>query len=994
MKKRLGKVMMFAVLLMFIPVLSAHVAQATSTLTNTDFETYTGSNGVADGWTKVDTPSVTDNVYLVSTPVASGSQAQYISGSGISIGGVVLINQIIDVQANKVFNLNAKFNVISLNNAKAQLYVDYFSLPNGDYKGFISSKNTDLTTTTSGYVTVQNNGTIPVNAVSARIYAVLKSTADNASGAFYVDSMDFTTSYPISISTDGRSVGAIKSDGNRWVWDENGYGQFGMGLRNGNYFPNSHTNSEIWNQVDYGIRSAGGIKSDGTLWTWGYQGAGALGNGQYATINVTTPVNIGTGTDWAKVNIGYQNGLALKTDGSLWSWGYNNFGEVGNGSSSFVGSPTRIGTGNNWVKIFTAFQSSFGIKADATLWAWGRNANSELGIGTYTNQSSPVQIGTASNWVDISSYYGSTAGVQSDGTLWLWGASPYGSYTTPTKIGSDTNWLQVSVGRGNLLAVKTNGTLWAVGDNFQGQLGLGDSINRSVLTQVGTNTDWSVVYTAEWISIALKTDGSVWEWGYVTGFTFGEYVQGQTTPAKVIELTNLSPPSNTTGLIAISGDGEVMLNWTANTDPDIAFYLIYENGVQYEVVTKYDTSITITRDHNGLLLNNGTVYNFQIKAADSGWNESSLSSQVFATPKSHISSLSNLTISQGTLSPAFSSSITNYTVSESSGVYSVTLTPTKTNAAETITVNGITVISGQASSPINLNQGSNVINIIATAEDGATTTYTVNVSIPYDTTPPSAVTDLSNYSTTDSSMSIKWTAPGDDGNTFTAATYDIRYSTSTITEVNWSSATSVSGEPIPTAPGTIQNYTMFGLSSNTTYYFAIKTTDHAANVSSISNIASKTTAASTYSANLIPTMTSNTAPTGTASASSIISTSYDAFQAFDKNNDTIWYSNTNVPQWIAYDFGTATVVNKYTIRAYTGGSNQPNCLKSWTFEGWDGSNWIVLDSATNHPGWSAHELRSYPIPNSTPYQKYRVNITANQGGPRVLLEEIEMMVSQ
>lgn len=111
-----------------------------------------------------------------------------------------------------------------------------------------------------------------------------------------------------------------------------------------------------------------------------------------------------------------------------------------------------------------------------------------------------------------------------------------------------------------------------------------------------------------------------------------------------------------------------------------------------------------------------------------------------------------------------------------------------------------------------------------------------------DTTPPSAITDLAVTGTTGSSISVRWTAPGDDGTVGTATSYDVRYSTAAITSSNWGSATQATGEPAPTAAGTTQSFTISGLSGSQTYYVAIKTTDDRGNVSLLSNVVNGTTA--------------------------------------------------------------------------------------------------------------------------------------------------------
>jgi len=111
-----------------------------------------------------------------------------------------------------------------------------------------------------------------------------------------------------------------------------------------------------------------------------------------------------------------------------------------------------------------------------------------------------------------------------------------------------------------------------------------------------------------------------------------------------------------------------------------------------------------------------------------------------------------------------------------------------------------------------------------------------------DVTAPAAIADLSVTGSTGTSITVRWTAPGDDGNTGTVTSYDIRYSTSSITNGNWASATTVTGEPAPTAPGTQQTFTITGLTPSRTYYIAIKTTDNASNVSTLSNVPNGTTA--------------------------------------------------------------------------------------------------------------------------------------------------------
>lgn len=136
------------------------------------------------------------------------------------------------------------------------------------------------------------------------------------------------------------------------------------------------------------------------------------------------------------------------------------------------------------------------------------------------------------------------------------------------------------------------------------------------------------------------------------------------------------------------------------------------------------------------------------------------------------------------------------------------------------------------------------VTIIFTMEDGSIVQVSFTIGSPADTTKPNNVTDLSVSGTTGSSLNLSWTAAGDDGNSGTASSYDIRYSTSVITNGNWSSSIQVSGEPMPASAGSSESMTVSGLSSSVTYYFAIKTSDEASNVSGLSNVASGTTTSS------------------------------------------------------------------------------------------------------------------------------------------------------
>ncbi|MFS4458299.1 RCC1 domain-containing protein [Bdellovibrio sp. HCB2-146] len=234
---------------------------------------------------------------------------------------------------------------------------------------------------------------------------------------------------------------------------------------------------------------------------------------------VSSPIQVVSGTDWSKISLSDGVACAIKTDGSLWAWGYNCYynqylGSVGIGQSIGTKSPIRVGT-TTWLSICSSGRSNAGIRSDGTLWIWGaRN-----GSGSY---STPVQVGSHTDWSRISvagassNYY--YAGLKSNGDLWFWGSTPYGNIvqptysSTPVQYGTDT-WIDIAGCSTHFLAIKSDGTMWSAGQNLYGQLGQSDYTNRSSLTKIGSASNWAKVTCVADYSMALKTNGTVWHWG-------------------------------------------------------------------------------------------------------------------------------------------------------------------------------------------------------------------------------------------------------------------------------------------------------------------------------------------------------------------------------------------------------------------------------------------------------------------------------------------------
>jgi alpha-tubulin suppressor-like RCC1 family protein len=264
------------------------------------------------------------------------------------------------------------------------------------------------------------------------------------------------------------------------------------------------------------------LQDDGSLWAWGGNDFGQLGDGTNTHQSVPTFI----GTDYSAIAVGHYHSLAVKTDGSLWAFGNNSSGQLGDGTSASRQVPTFIG--NGYSSIAGGHFHSLALKSDGSLWAWGDNAFGQLGDGTTTNRLAPTLIGTG--YSDIVAGHNHSAALKADGSLWAWGdnsSGQLGDGTTtdrlvPTLIG--TGYSAIAGSYYHTLALKADGSLWAWGDNGFGQVGDGTTTDRLVPTLIGTG--YSGIAGGYYHTLALKGDSSLWAWG--SNF-HGELGDGTTT---------------------------------------------------------------------------------------------------------------------------------------------------------------------------------------------------------------------------------------------------------------------------------------------------------------------------------------------------------------------------------------------------------------------------------------------------------------------------------
>jgi alpha-tubulin suppressor-like RCC1 family protein len=320
----------------------------------------------------------------------------------------------------------------------------------------------------------------------------------------------------------------VKSPG-LWVWGKNDQGQLGTNDDIDRSSPvqtiSSGTN---WRSVSTGsaigfIISAA-IKTDGTLWTWGYNYKGQLGNNNI--IDRSSPVQtVSGGTNWRSVSVGLSHVVSIKTDGTLWAWGSYIAGRLGTNNAINRSSPVQtVSGGTNWCSVSTFSYHNAAIKTDGTLWTWGCGLSGRLGDNAAIDRSSPVQtVSGGTSWCSVSAGNSTTAAIKTDGTLWTWGLNTQGALGTNNVISRSSpvqtvsggyNWRSVSVGSIGAAAIKTDGTLWVWGGGSNGVLGTNDNIARSSPVQtVSGGTNWFSVVVGTNNTASIKTDGTIWTWG-------------------------------------------------------------------------------------------------------------------------------------------------------------------------------------------------------------------------------------------------------------------------------------------------------------------------------------------------------------------------------------------------------------------------------------------------------------------------------------------------
>jgi RHS repeat-associated protein len=329
------------------------------------------------------------------------------------------------------------------------------------------------------------------------------------------------------------------------AWGDNSYGQLGNGTTSGSTTPVAVAGALTGVTTIAGGLSFGyALRNDGTVWAWGDNSDGELGNG--TTTSSTVPVPVTGLSNVTAIAAAGNDGYALRSDGTVWSWGLNRYSELGNGTTTSSTVPVPVTGLSNVTAIAAGGYNASALRSDGTVWSWGFNGDGELGNGSTANSSVPVRVSGLTGAFAVAR--GSQMGyaLRSDGTVWAWGDNFYGelgnastaSSTTPVQVSGLSGVRTIAGGSTDGYALRSDGTVWAWGNNSAGSLGNGSTANSSVPVRVSGLTAATAIAGGYNTGFAVRSDGTVRAWGRNSD---GELGNGTTTgsalPVQVSGLT-------------------------------------------------------------------------------------------------------------------------------------------------------------------------------------------------------------------------------------------------------------------------------------------------------------------------------------------------------------------------------------------------------------------------------------------------------------------------
>ncbi|TWD75226.1 alpha-tubulin suppressor-like RCC1 family protein [Kribbella amoyensis] len=441
--------------------------------------------------------------------------------------------------------------------------------------------------------------------------------------------------------------------GAAWTWGGNGTGQLGNGTTTGR--ATAATVPSLGNvvKVEAGREHSIALRSDGTVWTWGFNEMGQLGDG--TTTNRLSPVQVGGLSGVVDIAGGHYHSLALLADGTVRGWGYNSFGQLGNGATtSAQRTPVTASPLTDVVAIAGGRDMSYALRSDGTVWGWGLNTTGQVGDGTTTMRTRPVRVGSLTNITALAGGRDHGLAVRGDGTVWSWGDNTQGQLgdgsltnrLSPVQVTGVGGAVEVAAGAYHSLARLSTGTLRAWGSNSNGQLGDGTTTRRTQSVAVPGVTGATEIATGRQHTVAVIANGALRAWGSnangqlgdgtLTDRTSAITVGGITgaaavsagrdhtmafVPAAVTEPDTTPPttPGIPTG--QSNSSSTISLSWAAATDnvSTSLRYQVFEDTATNQVAELTSASTgTVTYTRSGLAA--GSTHTYWVRAIDAAGN--------------------------------------------------------------------------------------------------------------------------------------------------------------------------------------------------------------------------------------------------------------------------------------------------------------------------------------------------------------------------------------
>jgi len=281
----------------------------------------------------------------------------------------------------------------------------------------------------------------------------------------------------------------LTTDGKVYTWGNNSNGQLGDGSTAGRATPAQVISANISNiqAIDAGYKYTIALRGDGTIWTWGYNNKGQLGNNMKTDGYTPQQVVALSGLVMTSIAAGYDHALSVLNNGTVWAWGNNDNGQLGNNTTTDSLAPVQVANLPATMGVAAGNLFSLALLKDGSVRAWGHNAVGELGDGTTTNRSTPVQVINLVSTTGIVAGYDHAVARLTNGTVWTWGDNSNGQLgdnstaarTTPQQVSTLSGVVAVAAGQDDTLALlKTDDAFWSGGWNFYGQLGDGTLTER------------------------------------------------------------------------------------------------------------------------------------------------------------------------------------------------------------------------------------------------------------------------------------------------------------------------------------------------------------------------------------------------------------------------------------------------------------------------------------------------------------------------------------